>query len=195
MKIKINKTVKMNKIKSQTKLLSYMSKDIKILLGRMKGFRGFNVNVELKESSVHGTGLFATQKIPKGTLIWSVIENENVVFINRQQFQTLCMSERSSKVSPDSFALWDTISTYSFYSASRDELGFCMDASRFWNHSVDSWNSSFDGKCSVAIRDIENGEEILENYLTYDKYVWPEPFDNWVESSGIISSNVSDIIC
>lgn len=62
---------------------------------------------------------------------------------------------------------------YTYYSQEIDSLIYICDDARYLNHS-DTPNSapSSDRLASVTIRDVEKGEELLENYSTYDFCPW-----------------------
>mgnify|MGYP003646111578 CR=1 FL=1 len=151
---------------------------------------GFNVRVRCQEDKWGGLGLFAEEFIAKGTVIWTECNNVNTLRMSRAQYRTLCNSEHSAQVSPHSFALWDGFSTYSYYEAADDCLVFCADNMRYMNHSQDAPNSEMVGSSSVALRDILPGEELLEDFTSYDAYPWPEPYDSWSEAEGHVADAV-----
>lgn len=65
--------------------------------------------------------------------------------------------------------------TYSYYERDTDALIFCLDNSRFVNHSFNANSGATEdenGFCSVSLRDIQPGEEITENYSKYDLCSW-----------------------
>jgi len=112
-------------------------------------------NIELKKSSSGGLGLFATDFIPKGAIIWC------------------------GEGSRDSLVDCDTAKSFS-----EEKLSYCMqvednlvlssaedvflDASHFMNHSCDP-NSWFIGDVLMeARRDIFAGDEITYDYGTCD---------------------------
>jgi SET domain-containing protein len=62
---------------------------------------------------------------------------------------------------------------YSYLSTASDKYVFSVDDARFVNHSQKRFNlvntdCSNVELCSVASRDIEAGEELLEDYRTFD---------------------------
>jgi len=79
-----------------------------------------------------------------------------------------------------SHAIWDMISNFCPYCSERDSLVLILDNGRYVNHS-DEANSRWKNGVCVALRDIAPGEEILEDYHAYDKYCWPEPWDDFSE--------------
>ena len=120
---------------------------------------------------MHGVGVFAVTDIPEGTQWWSG-DVADMVTISRVQFAALV----SSASSPVSDALIGGIQEYSIYLAALDLMVLIPDNGRYVNHS-DKPNSaaSVDGTLlrSVALRDIAAGEEIVEDYATYDHCPWP----------------------
>lgn len=95
-----------------------------------------------------------------------------MIKITRGQFQALTTSASS----PTSDALIANIQEYSIYVARLDLMILIPDNGRYVNH-CDEPNSSAHATgttlTSVAIRDIAAGEEIVEDYATYDHCPWP----------------------
>lgn len=131
-----------------------------------------NTLTEVRNSPVHGMGIFARVDIPKGTVWWRARPGIDVLLINRAQFQTLQTSQHSS-VSKD---LLEAIYTYSYYSATEDALILILDHARYTNHSFQP-NSDVIPEPgvigSIALRDIRAGEEIMEDYSEFDVCPWP----------------------
>jgi len=127
---------------------------------------------EVKQSKIHGLGLFAKKLIPKGTIWWHARERD-VLIITKDQFITLTSSIKSAQME----TYMKILLTFSYYERDLDALIFCLDNSRYVNHSSNA-NSGSDedetGFCSVAQRDIHIGEEITEDYSKYT-------FCNWLE--------------
>ena len=141
--------------------------------------------VEVRPSQLHGLGVFALTHIAAGTRWWSVSLGE-VITVSRTQFATLARSERS----PATDALMAALHEYSIYLTSRDQMVLIPDNGRYVNHS-DAPNSAggVDGQVlhSVALRDIASGEEITEDYSTYDVCPWPgiDPEFHEAETPGL----------
>jgi SET domain-containing protein len=138
-----------------------------------------NELTEVRESKISGLGLFAKTFIPKGTA-WFECEPHQVLMISKYQYQALCQSHDS----PLSKGFIDAIKTYTYYEAKFDALIFCVDNARFVNHSFTP-NSGADGPRSslksVALRDIYPGEEITENYLSYDQCPWADSCEDFLK--------------
>lgn len=113
---------------------------------------------ETRNSSLHGQGVFAKEKILKDTLIWKfhpLIDHP----ITQAEFETL------PKINQDYVA---------HYSYKGDGIYvFCGDDGRYFNHS-DNPNTrgeeSEDGYGETyAARDIEVGEELTSDYGEFDE--------------------------
>jgi len=136
---------------------------------------GFNVQCIVKESNLGGLGLYADEYITKGTAIWTAYNN-NILKITRPQYYQLCNSELDKSIM--SLKLYNAISVYSLYDIDSDCLVMILDNNRYVNHSNEPNSLYIDG-VSIALRDIEVGEEIVEDYGSYDHFPWPEPMDNY----------------
>ena len=126
-------------------------------------------------SPIHSLGLFATELIPKDTVYWTYEEFVNVTTFSHTQYKYVHDSERT--ISLESKYMWTGFRVYSFYVKEIDSLLFVLDNARFINHS-ETPNSAFDysKKGRIALRDIQPGEEITENYFSYG-YPWTEEKD------------------
>lgn len=135
----------------------------------MSGWRG--ELVEVRPSPLHGLGVFAVTDIAAGTRWWSTHLDETIR-ISRSQFAALVESASS----PASDALMAGIQEYSIYLKAHEVMVLIPNNGRYVNHSS-SPNSmaGVDGTLlySVALRDIAAGEEITEDYGTYDHCPWP----------------------
>jgi SET domain-containing protein len=136
---------------------------------------------EVRKSKIHGLGLFAKKRIPKSTIWWHA-RPQDILIISKEQFLTFEQSIKSPLVEDYLHGLL----TYSYYERNLDSLIFCLDNSRYVNHSFnDNSGASEDenGFCSVALRDIESGEEITENYCKYTKCSWLERYKHFFDPS------------
>ena len=135
---------------------------------------------EVRESHIHGLGLFARVAIPKGTVWWHG-RREDVMLLEKLQYETLARSERSTLIEQT----LEAILMYSYYTRESDALIVCLDNSRFVNHSIEANSGalpSADPLSSVALRDIAAGEEIVENYLDYARCPWADLRWGFVQS-------------
>ena len=121
---------------------------------------------EVKDSVHEGKGVFAQQKIKKGTLVWKRILGINAkIYTKESSFKhcaTISETERNRFLD---VAYGDG-----------NDLVFTWDDSQYFNHSnfancgghETEWH---DPHC-YAIKDIEIGQELLEDYRDYDHTNW-----------------------
>ena len=136
---------------------------------------------EVKPSKIHGLGLFAKNFIPKGTIWWHARESD-VLIITKDQFITLESSIKSLQME----SYMKTLLTYSYYERDLDTLLFCLDNSRYVNHSFNANSGASEdgnGFCSVSLRDIHIGEEITEDYSKYTICKWLENYKGFFDPS------------
>ena len=134
---------------------------------------------EVKQSEIHGLGLFAKKLIPKGTIWWHA-RVEDVLIISKDQFTTLDSSIKSSHME----SYMKILLIYSYYERDLDALVFCLDNSRYVNHSFNANSGPLDDESvflSVALRDIQTGEEITEDYSKYSLSKWLECYREYFD--------------
>lgn len=118
------------------------------------------VKTKIKESKIHGIGLFADQFIQKGTEVWRFTPGFDRHFTREQILDF-----------PDLIQIF--FCTYSSLSTKSNLYLLCADYGNFFNHSEDSncLSQHVDGEeevVTIAIRDIEKGEEITDNYSSFE---------------------------
>ena len=118
---------------------------------------GWNMNVEVKCSAVHGLGVFAAEPIPAGTRVW--------------QFDTsmhVCTRESLARLRPSALSL----ALYAGYLHEPSGLFlWYTDGMQFMNHAdvrdanvgLHYWPALEDDHI-VALRDVAAGEELREDY-------------------------------
>ncbi len=134
---------------------------------------------EVLTSSIHGLGLFAKIFIPKGTIWWHA-RPQDVLIISKEQFQIISTSYKN-EILENSFK---ALLTYSYYERDLGTLIFCLDDSKFVNHSFDANSGASEdenGFCSVALRDIQPGEEITEDYSKYTFCEWLQEYRDYFD--------------
>ena len=117
------------------------------------------VKTRLDKSPIHGFGVFAVERIPRGTPVWRF------------------MAPFDQDLSP---AVLDDLSEqhrqwmlhYGYIDIHSKRLILCGDDARFMNHS-DNPNIASDFNLDsygvdIAVRDIEVGEEITTDYMTFE---------------------------
>lgn len=112
------------------------------------------VKTRLSPSRIHGIGLFATEAIPAGTVVWRYHAPFDVVF-HEDDLDGIPEVTRG------------TILKYAYWSDAQDGYVLCGDDARFMNHSDDA-NTYEDPEATVAARDIAVGEEITCDYRQLD---------------------------
>lgn len=131
------------------------------------------VKTAVKPSLIAGMGLFADQDIKKGDIIWKYTP-ETCNLFSQEQFQVLLNSFHKTEKELIRYYL-----TYSYHQKFLNGVVLCLDNGRFVNHSNEpvlggpthllpnvAW------QYSVALRDICKGEELTEDYNTYDASDW-----------------------
>lgn len=121
------------------------------------------VKTKLGQSKVEGIGLFADQFIPRGTVTWKFDPRFDIYFDPGELDKMTDIKK-------------NLIEHYAFLSKKSGKYVFCIDNSRFTNHStnpnikVDAKLSYGDGElCSVAVNDIQIGDEMTVDYRTIDQ--------------------------
>ncbi len=131
---------------------------------------GFQVAYEVKESPF-GLGLFAREFIAKGTLIWKYSSGVNVRTYKNLDDVNIRLAELS--LTEQEFFM----SHVYLFDGVMNEI---LDDGKFWNHSESPNTGSGPGDdpnvdwySSYAIRDIQVGEELFDDYGCYE---YPEYF-------------------
>ncbi|MCA9610610.1 MAG: SET domain-containing protein [Myxococcales bacterium] len=102
-------------------------------------------------SDAVGYGVRATRRIPKGTILWALDPLDRV--FGPQEVQHL------------GEGLWPVLETYSYVNGSGKRV-LCWDHGRFMNHSCEPVSLSPGVDFELAVRDIEEGEEITCDYTS-----------------------------
>jgi SET domain-containing protein len=117
------------------------------------------VRTTVRPSPIHGLGIFAEEFIPAGTAIWRFTPGFDLTF---------------SKEQLESFPqlLQEYLATYAWFSAKSGHYVFASDNAKYFNHSPtpNSLSAYYEGEEEVvtkAVRDIQIGEEIMDDYSTY----------------------------
>jgi uncharacterized protein len=109
------------------------------------------------ESPLHGFGVYATERIPKGTVIWQfhpLIDRP----ITEREFATLPPVAQKH------------VAHYSY--KSEGVYVFCGDEGRYFNHSETPTTQGVESPdgygMTIALRDINPGEELTSDYREFD---------------------------
>ena len=119
----------------------------------------------LKNSSIHGFGVFADQDIEKGTIIWR-FDSKVDVKIKKEEAAKLFNISRKY------------LEHYGYESPVSDNIILCSDNAKYMNHSDEpntvgvypnmAVGDDIEG-FDIAARDIKKGEEITTDYKSFDK--------------------------
>lgn len=96
-----------------------------------------------------GYGVFATRRIPRGTITWALCHLDHVL-----------SPARRLELPP---AYTDLVLTYSYMTARGDAV-LCWDIGRYVNHSCDPSCLSLSDEMEIAVRDILPGEQLTDDY-------------------------------
>lgn len=122
------------------------------------------IKVEVRDSVIHGKGVFTLEKVPKGKVVWQYTPAHDQR-ISIEEFKKLPKSEKNEF-------------RHSGYLSPSSNLWVCPpkgDPACYTNHSnSNNLATVLDAKISdepyfVANRDIKAGEELTDNYLEFDK--------------------------
>jgi uncharacterized protein len=119
------------------------------------------VKASAKPSRINGIGLFADEKISRGTVIWKYDPRFDISF-SPDEVESMAPAQK------------ELVLHYAYLSTKQHKHIYSIDDSRFTNHSSVNANEDAvllpgDTETScVANRDIEPGEEILINYRSFD---------------------------
>lgn len=118
------------------------------------------VKTRIGPSAIHGLGLFADQRIEKGAIIWRFTPGFDARFTAEQ------VSDQPPPVK-------DHLDVYSFPSQRPGMRVLPVDRAMYFNHSnaPSALSAREDGEEEVitrALRDILPGEEITDDYRSFD---------------------------
>ena len=116
-----------------------------------------------------GNGLFASENISKGTLIWTYNSHIDKSY-NEQTFINLKNTHKR----------WFNKNHYYFYYDKYIQLYiYCSDNARFMNHSDKPNIIPLENSNDYAARDIEQGEELTVNYYQMTNIEFIEQYYNF----------------
>ena len=113
------------------------------------------VTTELKPSPIHGLGVFLTESVPAGTVIWRFDSRIDRVY-SKEEVASLPPITR------------DFLRTYSTWHSPAQVWVLCGDNGRHFNHSSNP-NTLSDGIAfgrDTAIIDLPIGSELTSDYMT-----------------------------
>jgi SET domain-containing protein len=116
------------------------------------------VKTFLAPSRIHGIGLFAAERIPKGTVLWRMNPTIDLELTDAD-LQALAEPARLQMIK------------YTYVDLVRCTRVLCGDDARFFNHDELPNCQDIpdaDGGVTVAARDIDEGEELTSDYASFD---------------------------
>jgi SET domain-containing protein len=114
------------------------------------------VKTEIKNSTIHGIGLFALENIAKGKTIW-ILETQFDKVFSLKAFKELPNITK------------EYIMHYSYFHKAKNSHVLCSDNARFFNKSENPNCGGLDENKTIALRDIEAGEELTEIYFNLNE--------------------------
>jgi len=119
-------------------------------------------DVRLKESAIHGKGLYAGKNIPAGTLVWQANEPVDDIWIEIDDAQVATVDPGFLPIVTSYFEM----AANGKYRGPKFAESIERDASNYFNHSCNP-NIWFEGDDRlVTMRDIRAGEELAYDYAT-----------------------------
>lgn len=120
------------------------------------------VETYLAPSPIHGIGLFAAKRIEQGAIIWEFLP----------RFDQELSEEEIGRLSEP---CREAVLNYAYYNARKKRFVLCANDARFMNHSdhpntvsVGFETGEEEGR-TIAAHDILPGEEITEDYRSFDE--------------------------
>ncbi|HIH24518.1 TPA: SET domain-containing protein [Candidatus Woesearchaeota archaeon] len=119
------------------------------------------VNTKVLPSNIHGMGLFADEFIPKGTVIWKFTPGFDLKFTKEQ-------------IAGFPEQVREYLHVYSWLSKKSGAYCFSSDNGKYFNHSehpnsLSAYYEDEDEVVTRAIKDIQCGDEITDDYSTFEK--------------------------
>jgi len=125
---------------------------------------GFQVKYEVRETPL-GKGVFVLEPVKQGSLIWRYKKDENVICFRGEE-ETLAHLEKLSSYEDRRYFL-----EHSYNDGGM--LNHILDDGKLVNHSeTPNAGAGSEPLSTCALRDIEKGEELREDYATYEYSAW-----------------------
>jgi uncharacterized protein len=112
------------------------------------------VKTKIGTSPINGIGLFADQFIEKGTLVWKYMPGFDLL-ISKEEIERLSEPAR------------EQTNNYAYFDTGHSKYMLCSDDARFFNHSNTPNCDESQNDITVAMRDINKGEELVVNYRVF----------------------------
>ncbi len=112
------------------------------------------VKTKIKDSKIHGIGLFANEFISKGEMVWKYMPNFDLL-LSKEEIGQLSESAK------------EQTHNYAYFDKKHGKYLLCSDDARFFNHSKNPNCDESKDDMTVALRDIQIGEELVVNYRDF----------------------------
>merc|ERR1712198_489333 len=133
-------------------------------LNNMKEKAGFQVKYEVRNTSL-GKGVFVLEPVKQGTLIWRYKKGENVLCLKGKE-ETLAHLENLPSYEDRRYFV-----QHSYHD--RGLLNHILDDGKLVNHSnTPNAGPGAEPLSTYAVRDIEKGEELREDYGLCEYPAW-----------------------
>lgn len=116
----------------------------------------FIFKTHIKQSGIHGIGVFASEFIPKGKIIWKFQEGFDIK-ITQSQYNELPIIAK------------EHFNFFGYFNEKEGGWVLCTDNAKYTNHSSTPNMRMLDTVDSISTRDIKEGEEITEDYFVFDE--------------------------
>ncbi|MCB1169636.1 MAG: SET domain-containing protein [Leptospiraceae bacterium] len=113
------------------------------------------VRTYIEKSSIHGMGLFADEFIPAGAVIWQLMPG----------FDSIIAETEIQGLPP---VVRDYVDRFGYLNPEIKGYVLCADDARFFNHSDEPNTVSLSQEVTVALQDIQKGQELTCNYFEFD---------------------------
>ncbi|HWC57739.1 MAG TPA: SET domain-containing protein [Candidatus Paceibacterota bacterium] len=112
------------------------------------------IQTAIHPSPIAGIGLFADEFVPKGTIVWKYNPELDLLF-SEEQINALSSTSKKQ------------FFNYAFLDKKYRKYMLCGDDARFFNHFETPNCDDAAEDITIALRDIQKGEELTVNYLSF----------------------------
>lgn len=162
-------------------------------------FTGFVVPIEVRQTTHKGRGVYATKPIPKGASVWD--DRYHAVFDDNEEEEFKSLLQEVTWEQACDLLQWCYGYEYDANESKDEEderitvgVACCLDEGSLLNHGVKGVaNVGYRGKDDdnmVALVDIRAGEELIQDYGTFDESI--EWFEDLIEDGWDLDEDDSE---